>query len=332
MVLYICTTYYHVYITLLKQLNNPVLADMVICDDIPEGNDLTEKIASTSLFEHVWFVKEGKLPEIRGRNVLDWILFQHRRRYQTIRPLLPFHEENYTDIYIYHDGTPLGMYLNDAKTAYHLIEDSYNFYQRIRETPQAKLLKPHNWKFWIRKMLNAGYFPLGESKYVIDIEVNQNKDLQMCGKPIVEAPRKRMESCLTKTDHRIISEIFGHNTIPKITEHSALLLTEPLFADGVCTSLEEQVLLYEKICKRLNKEKFDIFIKPHPRDQADYSGLNVLVVDRYFPIEIWNFALVNDFARAVAVSSSAIFNVKSKEKFFWERNSFVRIKQKGDMK
>ena len=318
--LYICSTYYHVYITLCKVLTENQKADLMICDDIPTGKRLSEQIQKSGIFQHTWFVEESKYPEVRGANKLDWILFQHKRRRKEIEKLLPVSLKKYSSIFIYHDGIPLGMYLNDAHLRYHLIEDSLNFYQRFHNTAQGKYLKPHNLKFFIRKALNSGYFPLGDSNFIIDIEVNENKNLQLKGKKIKEVPRKNYEKKLTSVQKEKIQAIFELQKISDLPEHSALLLTEPLFIDEVCNSQEEQLAIYKSIVQELKRGGLYVILKPHPRDKTDYSELCIPQWDAYFPIELLNDFPNIRFDCAVAVSSSAIFTIKNVSHRFWWKN------------
>ncbi len=330
-VLYICTTYYHVYITLLKQLNAPNLIDLVVCDDIPTGRELSQRLRETGLFRYVWFVQESLLPEERGKNKLDWILFQHQRRRRAIRPLLPFSVDDYQDIYIFHDGTPLGTYLTDVRKSYHLIEDSLNFYQRVRDTAQGRLLKAHTWKYWLRRLLNSGYFPLGESRYVKDIEVNENKNLQIRGKKIVELPRRELQNNLSKDGQKIVLDVFGCSVLPETGRQSALVLTEPLFADSVCDTLEVQVAIYHDVVETLRGKGLQVVIKPHPRDTANYSKLEATIWDRFFPVELLSYLPIRVFQCAVAVSSSALFSVPAKRRLFWYNGEFQKEIKKGEL-
>ena len=316
-VLYICSTYYHVYVTLMKQLTNTVCIDLVICDDIPSGEKLTQRLLSTDLFRNVWFVSQGKLPEVRGRNKLDWILFQHNRRSRIIKPLLPFDVDDYKDIYIFHDATPLGMYLMDVRKPYHLIEDSLNFYQRINETPQAKHRKPHSLKFKLRYFLNSGYFPLGDSRYVIDIEVNENDNLQVQGNTIIELPREFLQKSLSQESKKKILEVFGYPDLPPMDKHCALLLTEPLFADGICASIEEQLCIYKIIVIELNRKGFQTILKPHPRDTAVYSDIPAVILNKMFPVELLNYMSVSKLGCVAAVSSSAINSVRAEQRILY---------------
>lgn len=326
--LYICSTYYHVYIVLLKQFAGPQDSDLVICDDIPTGKRLTERLSATGLFRHVWYVEQSKLPEVRGKNRLDWIFFQHKRRFRTIRPMLPFDLDDYRDVYIFHDGTPLGMYLADAKRPYHLIEDSLNFYQRVLDTAQAQHLKSHSLKYRGRRLLNSGYFPLGESRFVVYVEVNENRNLQIRLPKVVELPREQLEEHLTQKDRRELLDVFDCPELSSIEAHSALILTEPLHRDGLCGDIEEQVSIYQKLVEALEMDGYSVILKPHPRDLADYTRLGVWMLKREFPVELLRYLPKIGFACAVAVSSSAIFELPARRKFWWKHNSLQEISQK----
>lgn len=314
--LYICSTYYHVYITLLKQFADPKDTDIVVCDDIPTGEKLTKRLSATGLFQHVWYVEQSKLPEVRGKNRLDWVLFQHRRRFRAIRPMLPFDLDDYQDIYIFHDGTPLGMYLADAKRPFHLIEDALNFYQRILDTSQAHHLKPHNLKYWGRRLLNSGYFPLGESRYVIDVEVNENKALQI-ELPYVKAlPRRELQERLTDEEKQVLLELFGCPDFPEAEDTVTLLLTEPLFVDGRVESFEQQKTVYFQLIMEYVGTHETLVVKPHPRDTLNYAELfpDCMILDKNMPAEMFVCFMKSPFKRLVSFSSTALQTVPAKER------------------
>lgn len=314
--LYICSTYYHVYITLLKQFATPTDTDLVVCDDIPTGKKLTERLSATGLFQNVWYVEQSKFPEVRGKNWLDWTFFQHRRRAKQIRPLLPFHLEDYADVYIYHDGTPLGMYLADAKKRYHLIEDSLDFYKTFRSSAQVRCLHKRSWKYGLQWILNAGYFPLGESRIVIDIEVNDRKNLQIKGQAVVECPRDILEKSLTANQKQYLLDIFGYTDF-EIGDKTALLLTEPLYKDGIVPTVQDQESIYRDIIRDLCVKGYIPVIKPHPRDEVDYSNWGCQVIDRCFPAELFSLSETKNFPCVAAVRSSGLKQINADKKLYF---------------
>lgn len=321
--LFICSTYYHVYITLVKQLvySNNVCTDLVICDDLPYGEQLADRIRSEGLFCNVWYVQQNQLPQVRSQNLIDAVFFKHKRRANTLRSLLPFSIRDYKDIYIYHDGTPLGTYLNDEKCRYHLLEDSLNFFQYVYQSSQASLMYPHDFIYFARRILNVGYFPLGYSPYLVDIEVNDRRNLQIKSSKIIERPRQEMEKMLTHAKIATLFKIFGYDSPVLPAERNAIVLTEPLYQDHICQTPEEQHAIYEKITNYLLNNGFCVYLKPHPRDVFDYTAYPVKLIDRYFPSEMFKLQGTNVFDCAVAVASSSLSTFPAKKKYHWDRQN-----------
>lgn len=326
MTLYICSTYYHVYITLLKlfSCHESQKIDLVICDDIPNGKLLSDRIRKTSLFSNVWFIRQREFPTTDSKNLIDAIISQHRRRAAAIRPMLPFSVHDYEDIYIYHDGTALGSYLNDEKCSYHLIEDALNFYQYVYQSSQAQLMYPHNFRYKMRKLLRAGYFPLGESIYILDIEVNEKSNLQIPSTKVIEKPRAELEQVLTPDRVQKLYEIFGYTWTSSLEAYKAIILTEPLYQDNFCSTQEEHHQIYRSITDFLCSKGFSVYIKPHPRDDTDYTSYPAVVIERYFPSELFKLQGNASFDCAVAVASSSLINFPAKDRYYWDiqRNTF----------
>lgn len=316
MKLYICSTYYHVYITLLKYFASPFEGDLVVCDDVPTGKLLAEKLSTYPWFRHVWLVEQRRFPEERGKGPVDWIFFQHKRREKRVRPLLPFDLDDYTDVYIYHDGTPLGMYLADVGRRYHLIEDSLDFYQNMHSSAQARCLHARSWKYGLQWLLNTGYFPLGESRLVIDVEVNDKHGVQIEGKAVIECSRDILERGLTDEQKTVLLEIFGCDEL-KVTDKTALILTEPLYKDCVVSTEEVQRRVYRDIVCSLLEDGYNPIIKPHPRDEMDYTVLDCQIMERFFPIEMLTLLGTKKIPCAAAVRSSGLKRLNADRKIYF---------------
>lgn len=318
--LYICSTYYHVYVALLKHFacREKQDTDLVICDDIPAGEQLVNRIRKASLFGNVWFVRQRELPQVSSKNWVDAVFSQHKRRAATLRRLLPLSIWDYQNIYIFHDGTPLGSYLNDEKCPYHLLEDSLNFYQYVYQSSQAHLLRPHNFRYFVRRLLKTGYFPLGESPYLLDIEVNDQNNIQIPSRKVIERPRAELEKQLTPDQIQLIFEVFGYHEQVLSGQKNAIILTEPLYQDNHCQTQEAQHEIYRTIVEYLLEKGLYVHIKPHPRDTIDYSEYPVVVIDRNFPSELFKLNCAIAFEHAVAVSSSSLLTFPAKHKYYWD--------------
>lgn len=314
--LYICSTYYHVYVALCKTLVEKIEADIVICDDIPNGRKLAASLLESGCFFNVFYFDKTRVKEYLGQNRLDWVFFQHQRSRNAIEKEFKLELRRYKDIYIFHDDILLGHYLADIHKPYHLLEDSQDFYKDMGGGLFARCLPKPGLKYRLRKLLNSGYFSLGQSRYTIDIEVNDRQGLAITHPHIREFPKKELYKRLSPKDKEIIFEIFvKKNMASSIPSHSCLLLTQPLFEDGFVHSPEEQDAVYRRVVQEYLPPNLALVIKPHPRENTDYSRLfpKAFIIDQNIPVEVLNIAPNLCFSRAVTLFSSALAGVECAE-------------------
>lgn len=267
------------------------------------------KIKKYNVFKKLYFIKQSIIPELLTKNILKNIFCLHHFNYIMAKKYIEINFDKYTDIYIFHDDTKIGHYLNDAGYYYHLIEDSLNFYQKILDTPfRYAVIK--GWKYYLKRILNYKYLPLGNSKYVIDVEVNENKNLKIKRKKVVEINREDLLNRAFAKYKNIILDIFLNIEISELLKdkNKALVLTQPLYKDKILKSEQEQLLFYQKIVQDLKQKNFKVYIKPHPRDCMDYKTLisDVYVINKEFPIEIFNYIDNISFSAVVSKDSSCI--------------------------
>lgn len=305
-VIYICTTYYHVLITTAKVLLEKTEADIIICDDIVGAESLCNKLKKYNIFKNIFFIRQSIIPELATKNIFKNLFYLHHFNYKMAKKYINVDFDIYSDIYIFHDDTKIGHYLNDAGYYYHLIEDSLNFYQKILATPFSYAVIA-DWKYYLKKLLNYRYLPLGNSKYVLDVEVNENKNLRIKRKKILEVNRKDLLNKVFSQYKNIILGIFLEIDIDDLIKdkNKALVLTEPLYIDKVLPMEDEQISFYKKIVYDLQGKGFNVYIKPHPRDCLKYNLLisDIIIIDNKFPIEIFNY--LEDLSFAVVASRNS---------------------------
>lgn len=310
--LYICSTYYHVLVTLCKVMESKQRTDIVLCDDIPEAKTLMESLIHAGCFSNVFYFDKNRVQEYLGKNKFDWIFLQHRRSRREIEKEFKLDLRRYQNIYIYHDDILLGHYLNDIRHSYHLLEDSQDFYKVIQNTPFARCLPQHSVKYKLRRFLRSGYFPLGQSPYVIDIEVNDKNGLAIRHKHLVELPKDKLFASVGEAERHTIYDIFMRDTLPcPFPPHAALLLTQPLWRDGYVESPEEQKSMYLRIARKYIPSDAVLVIKPHPRDECDYRVIfpSALIIDKNLPVEILNYNSQVHFDIAVTLFSTALSGI-----------------------
>ncbi len=305
--IYICHTYYHVYIAVTKELvyrhTERGTADIVLSTMSNNFETLKDRLEASGVFDNVYMFDEKedvtseevmKYHRDRGNIVLNLL---QRIKYTKLlgklqEPYIPTDMSKYKDVYVFCDSDPIGYYLNYKKIYYHALEDGLN---SGKLDDQARLA-------------NKGAFPLkcamakmglifiesGYSKYCIDYEVN---DISVNHKPpknTIEVPRKELDEKLLPEDHDVLVKIFLENPerlVKQLLEKdeadsnkpNVMILTEPL------CELDVRKQLFGDIIDEY-KEKNRVIIKPHPRDLLDYEKEfpGVVVIKDRFPMEVLN--------------------------------------------
>ena len=71
-------------------------------------------------------------------------------------------------------------------------------------------------------------------------------------------------------------------------------------------------------------KNFNIYIKPHPRDMTDYSSLSdkIIIIDRFFPTELFNFYKKKIFTKAIGMNTTSVFSCN-----FAIHKEFISLKE-----
>lgn len=315
--IYVCHTFYHVYVSLLKEFALPKeqqkKATMVLSKMSNNFGDLRSRLEKSGVFEDVIEFDEKSytyFPELLKykedqksfiKNLINRIIFT--KKYGKLEAAyVPVDFRNYKDIYVFCDSDPIGYYLNYKRIKYHAVEDGLNclaYYDTARYDNRGHfklkaLLSSWNWIF-----IQNGY-----GKYCIDMEVNDIMALKYPMKKYVECPRKALEENLSKEAKQTIIDIFIKDK-EKILEilgglskdkKNYLILTEPL-----CT-LEIRKQIFSDLIKEYEAEA-NITLKQHPRDELDYSVTfpGVCLIEKTVPMEVLNFLGENAFDKAISV-------------------------------
>ncbi len=310
--LYICHTLHHVMISMIKQLHSGNCGDIVLCSDIPNLDSLANALEEKRLFQRVYCFEETK--EMRQPfqgNRFTVLLYQHAVHRRLVETGWQPDLKKYDDVFIFNDWTILGMYLMDCGIHYHLIEDGINGFQVLHKyvaNLSAMLYSPNSWKLKVLETLNYGYRFFGQSKWCIDVEVNENKNLDIPNQKVKCVPKKDLFLSLTEQEKSLIYTTFVRTPFPATkNQKSLLLLTQPLYKDGLVKTESQQVQAYRYIAEHYG-QGYLLAIKPHPRDGMNYSAVfpNAVIIDPLIPIEVMNFNPDVCFDRAVTIESSSI--------------------------
>lgn len=316
--IYVCHTYYHVYVTFLKELNLPVSergkATLVLSRMSINFEQLKDRVESTGLFRSVYEFDEKRedfFPELakyrqdKGNiffNMLSRIRFT-KRLAKLNEPYVPVDFREYRDIYVFCDSDPIGYYLNWKHIRYHAVEDGLNclvHFDAARYDNRGHFAL----KAFLSRKLNLIFVQNGYGKYCIDMEVNDIASIPYPCPQYIELPRQTLVDGLKDVDKDIILKAFIRDKealeeqIRKANEKTdkILILTEPL-----CT-LDVRERIFRDIVKEYEKEG-TVFLKPHPRDVLDYRKLfpEYPQFDATVPMEILNFFPGLRFKKVISV-------------------------------
>ncbi len=316
--IYVCHTYYHVYVACLKELNlapeKRGKASLVMSTMSNDFGGLKERAAVCGLFEAVYMFDEKEdvnFPEIMRYHVDRGNLFLNllaRIRYTKLlgkvqEPYVPVNFKEYKDIYVFCDSDPIGYYLSYKKIHYHAVEDGLDC---ISTYDTARY--DNRGHFKLKAFLaskNIIFIQNGWGKYCLDMEVNNISILPYPCPKYIEKPRQELTERLTKEDQALLVELFIAN-IGEIREklsagkNQVLLLTEPLCDLDVRERIFRDCI---NLYGQMGEAKTSILIKPHPRDLLDYETLfpEHIVLDRKFPMEVLNYIEGLTFQRVISV-------------------------------
>lgn len=315
--IYVCHTFYHVYVTCLKELTLPQgmrgQATLLLSTMSNDFGDLQERARGSGLFEDVRMFDEKKadfFPKL-DRYRVDYgnllINLLSRMRFTKLfgkleAPFVPVNFREYGDIYVFCDSDPIGYYLNYKRIRYHALEDGLDcirYYDTARYDNRGHFRLKALLASWNLIFIQNGY-----SRYCVDMEVNDTSVLEYPCPKYIEQPREALVRRLTQADKDILTRLFLRDRdelleqLEKGAHHEkkVLVLTEPL------CSLEVRKQIFADIIAQYGRDA-QVLIKPHPRDVLDYRKEfpDQIVLDGMFPMEILNFVEGLVFDRVVTV-------------------------------
>lgn len=334
--IYICHTFYHVYIACLKELNKDKSqwgqASLMLSKMSNDFGNLKDRAKESGLFSEIiefdekeesFFPELAPLKKDTGnlvRNMIQRIRFTGKFG-KLLEPYIPVDLKQYKDICVFCDSDPIGYYLSTHKIYYHALEDGLDcirYYDTARYDNRGHFAL----KAWMAAH-NLIFIQNGYSKYCLDMEVNDISVLQYPCPKYIEKPRKELTENLSAEAKDILVSVFIQNKdelLKTLQEgegatHRILVLTEPL------CDLETRKQIFTDIINEyqwINGQQAKVLLKPHPRDVLDYEKLfpQHIVLDGKFPMEILNYVEGLVFDRVVSVFTVPHAIVFAKEKVF----------------
>ncbi len=187
--IYVCHTYYHVYVACLKELNLAEEAKggatLLLSSMSTDFGDLLQRAKQSGIFEDVlsydeksfeFFPELTELKRDRGSLLLNMrqrIRFE-RRLGQLEEQFVPVDFAEYKDRYVFCDSDPIGYYLAYKKLPYHALEDGLNCL-RYRDTAREDNAGHFGFKAKLAA-LGLIFIQNGYSRWCVDMEVKGQGD------------------------------------------------------------------------------------------------------------------------------------------------------------
>ncbi len=333
--IYICHTFYHVYIACLKELNKEQAkwgeASLMLSKMSNDFGNLKSRAEKTGLFAEViefdekeesFFPELAPLKKDTGnlvKNMIQRIRFT-KKFGKLLTPFIPVNLKEYKDIYVFCDSDPIGYYLSTHRIYYHALEDGLDCI-RYYDTARYDNRGHFGLKAWMAAH-NLIFIQNGYSKYCLDMEVNDISVLQYPCPKYIEKPRKELTENLSLQAKEMLVSIFVENKeelegmLKQAGEDAKILiLTEPL------CDLETRKQIFRDIIDEfgsVGEKPANILLKPHPRDVLDYRELfpEHIVLDGKFPMEILNYVEGLVFDKVISVFTVPHAIMFAKEKVF----------------
>lgn len=305
---YICHTIYHIYITLIKQLDKNEKIDFILSTTIPEFFELSERLKKLEIVDQIMIINEAALPLPIINSLKSRIFYVHNIR-QEMNKYINYEFNSKLQLFIYNDNTKLGTYLIASKINYHLIEDGLNSLIDINQVADLN----YSLKTILLSKFNMTILPYGFSKYAKTVEVNKIEGVKIPYKKLVEVNREKLINSLSSNSKKNIYTFFYGDLIKSIDNlKNVLILTQPLFKDQLLLSEVQQISLYREIVEDYSDKGYEIYIKPHPRDETDYTLIisRNKVINKNVPIEVMNFNPNFSINTVISVTSTAIDGIK----------------------
>lgn len=303
---YICHTFYHVYITVLRELSLPDKmrggATLILSTMSNEFGNMTKRAKESGLFEDVLLFDEKedvtsievmKYHSDKGNIILN--LLQRIKYTKLLGKLqedyIPIDLKQFANVYVYCDSDPIGYYLNYKKIKYHAIEDGLD---TLKYCDDARYSNRGHFELKAKMAaMNLIFIENGYSKYCIDMEVNNIGCLKYKMDKYIEVSREQLANSIKEEDKHYLFDIFvedGKALIDQIAKADIEKKKVMILSDPVC-DLETRARLVRDIINEYG-ENATVIIKPHPRDVLDYdtdSFSDCIVLKGNFPMEMMNY-------------------------------------------
>lgn len=308
--LYICHTYYHTLITLVKMIVFNEKTTILLSNKINDSEDLKSRLLNTGYFYNIIIFNTHNQPRKTRKWLYDFKSKKELKSYVELNYNVDFRKYN---IYIFNDYTVVGKYLVQEKIQYHLIEDALDYYKYFDEYYglSKKTYTKGNIKYFIKETFGLGYQLWGRSPYCLDIEVNELDGIKISKDKVFAVSRRELFDMLTEENKALVYKTYAAGkSIEGSSVQNVIVCTQPLYEAHHVESMDEQMAVFEAVVDRYKRKGYHIVVKPHPRDEGDYTDIikkyDCGFIDRNLPSEILDYDFNVKYDLAISITSTSI--------------------------
>ena len=221
--IYVCHTFYHVYVAILKEMKlqredaNYQKGDIALSEISTNFENLAERLEKAGIFQEVLKLDEKHenfFPELAKyrqnysniiKHMINRMIFT-KRLPKCEEPYITIDFQAYQDVYVFCDSDPIGYYLNYKKIYYHAVEDGLDCLKNLDDAYVAN--HGHfKLKAWFSRH-NLIFIMNGWGKYCLDMEINDRSVVPTDCPRFVEVPRKPLEQALTSEQKKKMIHAF----------------------------------------------------------------------------------------------------------------------------
>lgn len=117
----------------------------------------------------------------------------------------------------------------------------------------------------------------------------------------------KMINKISEPCYQEICEVFGF--FPRKLKGKNILMLQPFFEDGLVSSIDYEISMYEYILRSEGLKEEDLYIKPHPRSSVEYNKYfkKAEFIPKDFPYELLvRSSNGNKFEKVISIHSSGL--------------------------
>lgn len=299
---YVCSTLYHVYLSLIMNFNKKKQSIIILSSHDKEMQKIFEIIVK------------------KNNNTLTTFILRNRSRFLDNLFIERIYDKNFIKKLELKNSDSIFLF---GWNKYYLYRTCYPFYKNfnnlylIEESAISYLIpKPSFFKRIVLELFGLNDSFMNSDKVKKIFVQSPEKYSKVLEEKIEKIDYKNFISNISQDQkEKLVSILLNNDDYEKITKiknvNSVLILTQPLSEDGYETEINK-IKIYEMIINEQlsSNAKRKIYLKPHPRDTTNYKFEKVETIGKNFPSEI--FELLNiRFDLVIGVCTSAINQINA---------------------